>query len=403
MSEVQSAPIQRLACYVSDDETKAILQGIAFNDHGINAEIYDGGIAYAIEHLKGQRSPDIVLVDISKSTMALSDMAALAEVCEPRVEVIVIGEKNDVGLFRNLVKVGVRDYYVKPLLESILLKGLDEIINQEEHLNRSGIKSGKIVAVMGTRGGVGVSSLVTNLGVLLSQTYDKRVCLLDMDLHTGTFPQYMDIETSDGFSQLFESPDRIDKVIVERYMTFYNERLGVLCSELSLLDKPEIKPEAIEALFNFVSPQFHYTLIDLPRHFANQLVSHVLSKANQLIVVCDYSMTSLKDCCRIMQLSKNFSNLNNGILFVANQTDQYKNGSIDKSTFEETLQRQISMEIPFDNTYPLQAMTDGEPVILGNKGVMAQGIQDLGKLILGLQTKSTLASGSLWKKIVGKK
>ncbi len=394
MSEIESTPIHRLACYISDDESKTILQAIAFKDHGINAEFYDGGIAYAIEHLKGQRSPDILLVDISKSTMVLSDMALLAEICEPRVEVIVIGEKNDVGLFRNLMKMGIRDYYVKPLLESILLKGIAEIVNHEDAQSTTNLKSGKIVAVMGSRGGVGVSSITTNLGVLLSTSYDKRVCMLDMDMHSGTFPQYLDIETSDGFSQLFDSPDRIDKVLVERYMTFYNERLGILCSELSFTDKAEIKSDAIEALFNFISPQFHFTLIDLPRHFSTQIVTNVLSKANQLIVVCDYSMPSLKDCCRIMQMAKAFPNLSHGILFVANQTGLYKEGYVDKETFEETLQRQISMEIGFDNIYPMQSLTDGDPIILESKGVMANGIQDLGKLILGLQTKASAATSS---------
>ncbi len=405
MSDIQSTPIQQLICYVNDEESKTILQSIAFKDHGINAEIYDGGIAYALEHLKGQRSPDIILVDVSKSSMVLSDMASLAEICEPRVEVIVIGDKNDVGLFRNLMKMGIRDYYVKPLLESILLKGIEEIVNQGEVLSSTGLKSGKIVSVMGARGGIGVSSIVTNLGVLLSNNYDKRVCMLDMDMHSGTFPQYLDIETSDGFSQLFESPDRIDKVLVERYMTFYNERLGVLCSELSLTDKPDMKPDAIEALFNFIAPQFHYTLIDLPRHFSTQLVTNVLSKSTQLIVVCDYSMASLKDCCRISQLAKTFPNLNHGIIFIANQTKLFKSGYVDKATFEETLQRQISLEIPFDGVYPMQALTDGEPLILNGKGVMADGLKDLGKIILGIQAKSASvsgSSGSVLKKLLGK-
>ncbi|MBX3457288.1 MAG: AAA family ATPase [Candidatus Paracaedibacteraceae bacterium] len=405
MSDIQSTPVQNLACYVSDEDSKSVLQAIPFKDHGIHAEIYDGGIAYALEHLKGQRSPDIILVDVSKSSMALSDMAHLAEICEPRVEVIVIGDKNDIGLFRNLIKMGIRDYYVKPLLDSILVKGIEEIVQHEETTTSTGLKSGKIVSVMGSRGGVGTSSIVTNLGVLLSTQYDKRVCMMDMDMHSGTFPQYLNIETSDGFSQLFESPDRIDKVLVERYMTFYNERLGVLCSELSLTDKPDIKPDAIEALFNFISPQFHYTLIDLPRHFSTQLVSNVLSRSTQLIVICDYSITSLKDCCRIMQLAKSFPNLSHGILFVANQTNLYKDGYIDRSTFEETLQRQISLEIQFDHTYPMTALTDGDPVVLNAKGAMAEGIHELCKTILGIQTKASLSNnsaGGILKKLMGR-
>lgn len=377
----------KLTCYLVDDESKQTLKVFPFKEHGIAPEFYDGGIAYAIEHLNKERSPDIVLVDISKSSLPLSDLQALAEACEPRVEVIVIGEKNDVGLFRNLMKAGVRDYLVKPLLESLLTKSLQEITIREEiedASNLGSINSGKIIAVMGTRGGIGVSSTVANLGVLLSETYGKRVCLIDMDMHTGTMPQYLDIETSEGFSQLFESPDRIDKVLLDRYMAFFNERLGVLCSELSFLEKPEIKLESVDSLFNFIAPQFHYTLIDLPRHFSQESISHVLSKATQLVVLCDYSMTSLKDTCRILQMARTFPNLSHGAIVVGNQLDLFKQGNIEKESYEETIQHPINVEIKFDEIYPLKALLDGDPVVIKNKGELAHGLQTLAKLIMGI-------------------
>lgn len=403
MTTTASTHPHRLACYIIDEATRTTLKTIPLKDHNVIAEIHEGGIEYAISHLKQDRSPDILLVDISKSAMPLSDLAALAEVCEPRVEVLVIGDKNDVGLFRDLMKSGVRDYLVKPLMESILLKSIQEIVRQEEVLSAqdiSMIKSGKIIAVMGSRGGIGVSSIVANLGILLSETYEKRTCMIDMDLHTGTLPQYLDIETSEGFSQLFESPDRIDKVILDRYMTLYNERLGVLCSELSFMDKPQVKLESIDALFNFIAPQYHYTLIDLPRHFSQEMTSYVLTKANQLVVLCDYSMTSLKDTCRILQLAKAFPNLNHGIIVLANQVGLYQQGQIERETYEETIQRPVSLEIKFDPEYPLQALLDGEPVIVGNKGNLAQGIQSLAKVIMG-QTITQADSNSVLNRLIG--
>lgn len=403
MTATDPTQSHRLVCYIIDDATRTILKTIPLKDHNVTLEIHEGGIDYAINHLKQDRSPDILLVDISKSAMPLSDLTALAEVCEPRVEVLVIGDKNDVGLFRDLMKSGVRDYIVKPLMESILLKSIREIISQEEALsaqNTSMTKSGKIIAVIGSRGGVGVSSIVANLGVLLSETYEKRTCMIDMDMHTGTLPQYLDIETSEGFSQLFESPDRIDKVILDRYMTFYNERLGVLCSELSFMDKPQIKLESVDALFNFIAPQFHYTLIDLPRHFSQEMTSYVLTKANQLVVLCDYSMTSLKDTCRILQLAKAFPNLNHGIIVLANQVGLYQQGQIERETYEETIQRPVSLEIKFDSAHPFQALLDGEPVVTGNKGHLAQGVQSLAKVVMG-QTVTQTDNNSLLNRLVG--
>jgi pilus assembly protein CpaE len=400
MTQMDALQPRRLACYLVEEATKAAVETIPFKELSITPEIYGDGIAYAIEHLKKDRSPDIILVDISKSTMPLSDLAALAEVCEPRVEVIVIGEKNDVGLFRSLLKAGVRDYLVKPLMESLLIKSIQEIVHQEEGVSKSSLgslKAGKIVAVMGSRGGIGVSSIISNLGIVLSETYEKRTCILDMDMHTGTLPQYLDIESSEGFSQLFESPDRIDKILLDRYMTFYNERLGILCSELSFLEKPQIKLESVDALFNFIAPQFHYTLIDLPRHFSQPVISHVLTHASQLIVLCDYSITSLKDTCRILQMTKAFPNLTHGTIVVANQIDLHKKGSIDRETYEATVQRPLNLEIKFDPIYPLQAVLDGEPAVINNQGEFSHGVQSLCQLIMGMPLSQRPKEG-LWSR-----
>jgi len=398
MTQVGAMQPRRLACYLLEEATKIAIEAIPFKEFNLIPEIYEGGIAYAIEHLKKEKSPDIIVVDISRSTMPLSDLAALADVCEPRVEVIVLGEKNDVGLFRSLLQTGVRDYLVKPLMESLLIKSIQEIVQHEALTFPStvgSLKAGKIVAVMGSRGGIGVSSIVANLGVALSETHEKRTCILDMDMHTGTLPQYLDIESSEGFSQLFESPDRIDKVLLDRYMTFYNERLGILCSELSFLESPQIKLESVDALFNFITPQFHYTLIDLPRHFSQPIISHVLMQASQLILLCDYSITSLKDTCRILQMIKAFPNLNHGTIVLANQIDLHKKGNIDRETYETTIERPINLEIKFDPFHPLQAVLDGEPIVINNRGELADGVHALCQLIMGIPLSRKTEDGWL--------
>ena len=69
---------------------------------------------------KIERSPLFLLVDLHDSVMPLSDLGRLAEVCEPSVQVVALGERNDVGLFRSLLKIGVRDYLVKPLTVELL-------------------------------------------------------------------------------------------------------------------------------------------------------------------------------------------------------------------------------------------------------------------------------------------
>ena len=83
-------------------------------------QIIRGGIAKAVEYLSEQRSPNLLLVDISGVELPLSRVQMLADVCEPGTNVIAVGDHNDVALYRDLQAAGVTDYLVKPLTRELL-------------------------------------------------------------------------------------------------------------------------------------------------------------------------------------------------------------------------------------------------------------------------------------------
>ena len=89
----------RLMAFVVDGQSAASLKAYLPNLSFPNATITRGGIAEAIQHLGAERSPECIIVDISGADMPASQMHDLAELCEPGVTVIAIGDRNDVGLY----------------------------------------------------------------------------------------------------------------------------------------------------------------------------------------------------------------------------------------------------------------------------------------------------------------
>ena len=79
-----------------------------------------------------QRSPHLLLVDISGIDLPLSQIHTLADVCEPGTTVVAIGDHNDVGLYRDLIDAGVSHYIVKPLTRELLTKALTPKVNSGE-------------------------------------------------------------------------------------------------------------------------------------------------------------------------------------------------------------------------------------------------------------------------------
>ena len=112
--------------FVADKESVQVLKSFVLDEAVPHTHIAEGGINEAIAQLaKLERSPQILMIDLQGSDMPLSDLARLASVCEPSTQVIALGERNDVGLYRSLPGIGIRDYLVKPLTVGLLKRTID--------------------------------------------------------------------------------------------------------------------------------------------------------------------------------------------------------------------------------------------------------------------------------------
>src|SRR5881392_2277751 len=119
--QVMNAPFQARAglrdpftAFVCDDSTADMLRPVAV-EHGWSPEkVNKGGLRNAVQSLSVSASPAILFVDLSESADPLSDINALAEVCEPGTVVIASGQVNDVRLYRDLLASGLQDYLLKP-------------------------------------------------------------------------------------------------------------------------------------------------------------------------------------------------------------------------------------------------------------------------------------------------
>ncbi|RZM29721.1 MAG: pilus assembly protein CpaE, partial [Sphingomonas sp.] len=151
--------------YVCDETTAAALRPIATELGWSVDKIYKGGLRNAIQSLSVAASPQILFVDLAESGDPLNDIHALAEVCEPGTVVIAAGQVNDVRLYRDLVASGIQDYLLKPLHPDMLREAFvhaQMMLNAPKPVDLSPERPHCSVGVIGTRGGVGASTIATS-------------------------------------------------------------------------------------------------------------------------------------------------------------------------------------------------------------------------------------------------
>ncbi len=304
-----------------------------------------GDIKAVTQYIKQAAAPALLIVDVSGSALPLSDIQNLAQHCEPRVRVIVMGDKNDVGLFRELVTMGVTDYLVKPLTRELLQRSVDKALGREMSATAPTLRTGKLVAITGARGGVGTTTLMANVGWLLADREGRRVTLMDLDLHTGSLGLSLDIKPTRGLRDGLAAAAEIDELFVDRLMTAHSERLSVVCGEVPFDETVSIDTTATERLIEALRNRSHYVLVDVPRR-PDPIYQHILRLADVRIVVADQTLASVRDMIRHVRPADGEAAAQRAML-VVNRRAQPSKGDIAIEDMERTLERKIDHVVPY--------------------------------------------------------
>jgi len=387
--------------FVSDKETLDIVKSLALSRYGLQIEAYQANVKTAIAHIQSHNSPRILLMDLSGSDFPLTDMQSVADACEPGVKVIAIGEANDVGLFRSLVSMGVKDYIAKPLNVRLLVQSLENLMGHGAANKNEGkfAQAGKLVSFLGTRGGVGSSTLAANFAWGLSHGNFKRVCMVDLDFHTGIMNQILNIEAPSSFADLLKSHDSMDENILMQSVIKVGEYLSTLGSPVPLDEEFVYPTQALESCLPTLLHHFHYTVLDFPKYDHRTHYS-IIAKSDVIVLTLEFSLLFIREVVSLLRILKSTQDVQ--IILLANNVGAYKKGELERKMFEESIGQEVDLVIPFDPNKPLQSINEGVPAA-AEKGAFSDGVYNLVSLVTGKQTQNLPQGSSFLGNLFGGK
>ncbi len=361
--------------------------------------VFDGGLAYAVEHYASNPTPQLIMVeeDADDATM-LAHLEQLAEVCDPDTKVVVIGAVNDVKVYRHLIAQGVSEYLVSPVSARDVIECVGGIFADPAAAPR-----GKLIAFFGARGGVGSSVLAQNVAWSLAQALEDDVVLLDLDLPFGTAGLALNVEAKQTLADVLAQPERIDHVLLERFLVKADERLSVLPGAGDLRPMPDVDFEQLDAVFEIARQMASFVVVDLP-HLWAPWVEQTLKLADEVVLVALPDLANLRDC-------KNFMDGVGGkrmdtapVRLVLNRVDAYKKTQLTPKDFEETVGIAPVLQVPFDPNLFGGALNNGQTLGQAAKGnKIAESLKDLALKMSGKQAPARRSGGLLaWLKGNGK-
>ncbi|EZP57362.1 MULTISPECIES: AAA family ATPase [Sphingomonas] len=363
-----AAQREPFAAYVCDDTTAELLRPIAAELGWSVDKVHKGGLRNAVQSLSVSASPQILLVDLAESGDPLNDINSLAEVCEPGTVVIAAGQVNDVRLYRDLIASGIQDYLLKPLHPDAMREAFGHaqaMLNAPKLAEANVDRPHCAIAVIGTRGGVGASTVATSTAWLLAEREKRTVALLDLDVHFGTGALTLDLEPGRGLTDAIENPSRIDGLFIERAMVKATEKLAVLSAEAPINAPLVTDGAAFYQLQEEMRAAFEATVVDLPRAMLVQH-PHLISDIQAAVIVTDLTLAAARDTIRVLSWLKTNAPQTH-LTVVASRVHPAAQLEISRKDFESSIERKIDFLIPFDQKLAAQAAKLGKPIAEAGK------------------------------------
>jgi len=349
----------RFLAALVDDVTRETVRATAAQLGWRNPEVHEGGVEILPGLIAGSATPAFLLADISGCADPVAALDAVAAQCETATRVVAVGLTNDVSLYRRLISMGVSDYLVKPVSSTVLAEAIlaatvtaapGDIPAAPQR------RAARLIAMIGARGGVGVTTLAVSAAWLLAQ--EQRVVLLDLDLHFGSAALSLDLEHGRGLHEILTNPDRIDSLLVGAAMTKVGDRLQILGTELPLEQDLDAGHEGMAALLGEFSGTADCVLVDTPRSF-NSLCRQVLAAADVIAIVTDLSLPAMRDTRRLLLLAKAQRSRVQTVV-IANRVAGAA-GEVGRADFERGIGDKVDIVIPLDVKGAAAAAERGRP------------------------------------------
>ena len=259
--------------------------------------IRPGGLAAAIETYESQPTPSLVVVECLEAPNAmLAGLDALAEVCDPGTKVMVIGDANDIGIYRELMRRGVSEYLVPPLDALHFVRAVSGL-----YADPSAPFVGRQVAFCGAKGGAGVSTIAHNVAHSITERLQTKAVLVDLDLPFGTAGLDFNQDPIQGVHDALTQPERLDPVLMERMMARCTERLSLFAAPATLDTDYEIGPEAFDEVTQKIRGSAPFVILDLP-HTWSAWKRKIMTTSDDLVIVATPDLASLRNAKNMIDL-----------------------------------------------------------------------------------------------------
>lgn len=337
-----------------------------------------------------QSKPDVGVIALDADSTKAIALLERMRTDAPDCAILAVSATSDGQLILRAMRAGAKEFLTLPATLEEMMSALSRIADSKFGGVDGKSRTSKIIAVAGSCGGVGCTSLAVNLGCILAANPENSVALVDLDLAIGDADVFLDTMPDYSLVDVTQNIARLDFQLLKRSLTKHSSGLYLLPRPVQLQDISLITPETLRRVFGLLKATFTHIVIDVSKGFsATDLAAFEF--ANDVLMVAQLDLPCLRNLVRLLMSFDEIEGLREKLKIVVNRVG-LESGQIKLKKATETIGREIYYQIPNDYRTMVEVRNNGVPLLeQAPKAPITLAIQGLADLLIGTSSSSPAA------------
>lgn len=344
-----------------------------------------------------ESKPDIGIVNLDSDSERAIELIEDFTARFPEIGLIVTSHSSDGQMILRAIRAGAKEFIGTPIAAPDLVAALDRI-GRGRPASSGGPKkrTSHIVAVCGSSGGVGSTSIAVNLATVLSAYSELSVALVDLDLALGDTDVFLDMIPEHTIMDLVQNHQQLDLTFVKRSMARHQSGVSLLPRPIHLDENRMIDPTSLTQIMNLLRATYQFVIVDLSKSYTD-IDIEAMHLADTILLVTQLDLPSLRNVVRILVSLRDLK-LDSKVQIVVNRVG-LDSGQISLKRAKETLGREIYWQVPNDYGVMVQVRNNGVPLLQqAPKAAITASFKNLADRLLGKTpvTEETKPAKKTW-------